>query len=124
VLTNTFSSYSPFYNYSIGVPMFSPIVGFEHPLLYLWNFGKASQEAAIKGSCQQALLGIQNSIRVLCLYMGWIPRCESLWMAFPSGSALHFVPIFPLDKSHSGLKIWRLVCGPIPQPGPLTNLWI
>jgi len=56
--------------------------------------------------------------------MGWIPRWGSLWMAFPSVSAPHSVPVFPLDRSHSGLKTWRRVGGPIPQPGALPNLWI
>ena len=33
--------------------------------------------------------------------MGWIPRCSSLWMAFASVSALHFVSIFaPLRNIH------------------------
>jgi hypothetical protein len=45
-------------------------------------------------------------------------------MVIPSVSAPHFVPTFPLDRSHSGLKIWRLVGGPIPQTGALPNLWI
>jgi hypothetical protein len=28
--------------------------------------------------------------------MGWIPKWGNLWMAFPSISPPHFVPIFPL----------------------------
>jgi hypothetical protein len=43
---------------------------------------------------------------------------------FPSVSAPLFIPIFPLDKSHFGLKVWRQVCGLILQPGALTNFWI
>jgi hypothetical protein len=38
-------------------------------------------------------------------------------MAFPSVSAPLFVPVFPLDRSNSGLKFWRWVGGPIPQLG-------
>jgi hypothetical protein len=57
--------------------------------------GRASQETAILGSYQQALLGIHNSAWDWCLYMGWIPRWESLWMAFPSVSVLHCGSIFP-----------------------------
>jgi hypothetical protein len=45
-------------------------------------------------------------------------------MAFPSVSDLLFVLVFPLNRSNSGLKILRTVCGPIPQPGALSNLWI
>ena len=56
--------------------------------------------------------------------MGWIPRWGSLWMAFPSVSAPLFVPVFPLDRSNSGLKFWRWVGGPIPQLGAMPNLWI
>ena len=56
--------------------------------------------------------------------MGWIPRWGSLWMTFPSVSTLHFVLIFPLDRSNSGLKIWRCVGDPIHQLRSLPNLWI
>ena len=45
-------------------------------------------------------------------------------MAFPSVSAPLFVPIFPLDRSNSGLKFLRRVGDPIPQPGARPNLWI
>jgi len=30
-----------------------------------------------------------------CMYMDWIPRWGSLWMAFPSASAPNFVSVFP-----------------------------
>jgi hypothetical protein len=43
----------------------------------------ASQEAAVSGSCQQALLGISNSVWFWCLYVRWIPRLVNLLMAFP-----------------------------------------
>ena len=43
--------------------LLSPKDGCEHPLLYLSGTGKASQETAISGSCQQALVGIHNSFR-------------------------------------------------------------
>ena len=46
---------------------------------------------AISGSCQQALPGIHNEVRVWWLYMGWMPKWGSLWMAFPSDSDPHFV---------------------------------
>jgi hypothetical protein len=49
------------------------------------------------------------------LYMGWIPRWGSLWMAFPSVSAWLFVPVFPLDNS--GLKFLRMVGGLHPKTG-------
>jgi hypothetical protein len=67
----------------------------EHPLLYLPGIGIASQEIAISGSCQPKLSGICNSVWVWWLYMGWIPRWGSLWMAFPSVSALNFVSVTP-----------------------------
>ena len=53
------------------------------------------QEKAISGSCQQAILGIHNSVWVWWLVMGWIPRWVGLWMALPSVSAPHFVSISP-----------------------------
>jgi hypothetical protein len=48
----------------------------EHPLLYLPGTGRASQETAISGFCQQALVGI-------CLVSGF-GGC--LWDGFPSGA--------------------------------------
>jgi hypothetical protein len=84
--------------------------------------GRASQETAISGSCEHALLCTHSSVWVWCLYMGWIPRWSSLWMAFPSVFALHLVPVFPLDMGNSGLKVWRCVGGPILQPGALPHL--
>jgi hypothetical protein len=51
-------------------PALSPMVGCEHPPLYLSGSGRASQETAVSGSCQQALLGISNSIWVWWLHMG------------------------------------------------------
>jgi hypothetical protein len=70
------------------------MVGCEHPCLYLSGSGRTSQETNISGSCQHALVGINNSVWVWCLYMGWIPRWGSLWMVFPSVSAPHVVSIF------------------------------
>jgi hypothetical protein len=63
-VANPFSSFSPFSNFSIGDPLFSPMVGREHPPLYMSDSGRASQETNISGSCQQALLGIHNSVWV------------------------------------------------------------
>jgi hypothetical protein len=42
----------------------SPMVGLEHPPLYFSGPGRASQETAISGFCQQALVGIHNSVWV------------------------------------------------------------
>jgi hypothetical protein len=113
-----------FSNSSIGVPLLSPMVACSHPHLYLAGSGRTSQKTAITGSCQQALLGMCNCVWVWCLYMGWISRWGCLWMAFPSKLTPHFVPVFPLDRSLSGLRIWRWVSGSNPQPGALPNLWI
>jgi hypothetical protein len=43
---------------------------------------------------------------------------------FPSDSVPLSVPVFPLDRSNSGLKFWRWVGGPIPQPGAIPNFRI
>jgi hypothetical protein len=48
----------------IGEPVLSPLDGCEHTLLYLSGIGRASQETAISGSCQKALVGIHNSVWV------------------------------------------------------------
>jgi hypothetical protein len=77
-VANYFNSFSPSSTSSIGVSMLSPMVGWVRLPLYLSGSGRASQETAIADSCQQALLGMHNSIWVWCLYIGWIPRWVSL----------------------------------------------
>jgi hypothetical protein len=42
----------------------------EHPLLYLPGTGRASQETAITGSCQQALVGICHEGSMPLQYRG------------------------------------------------------
>jgi hypothetical protein len=74
-------------NSAIGVPVLSPVVGCEHPRLYWSGSVRASQKTAVSGSCQQALLGISNTVCVWCLHVGWIPRLGNLWKAFSSVSA-------------------------------------
>jgi hypothetical protein len=71
------------------------MIGFKHLPLYLSCTGRVSQEIVISDFCQQTLLSIHNSVWVWCLYVGWIPKWGSLWMAFSSGSDIHFVSIFP-----------------------------
>lgn len=107
-----FSSLGPFSNSSIVNPVLSPVVDWEPPPLYLSDSGRASQETAVLGYCQQALVGIHNSVGVWWLYMGWIPRCGSLWMAIPSVSALHFVSVSShgyllVVVAHTGRICWR-----------------
>jgi hypothetical protein len=45
-----------------------------------------------QGFHQQAPPDIHNSVQVWCLYVGWIPRWSSLWMAFPLVFALSISP--------------------------------
>jgi len=59
-----FSSFSPSSNSSNGDPILSLVVDYEHPPLYLSCSGRASQETAILGSCQHALLVISNIVWV------------------------------------------------------------
>jgi hypothetical protein len=73
----------------------SPMHGCEHLPLYFSGTGGASQETAISGSCQLALVGILDSDWVWWLFMGWIPRWDSLWIVIPSVSAPHFVSVTP-----------------------------
>jgi hypothetical protein len=77
-----FSSLGPFSSSYIGELVLSPMVGWEDPPMYLSGSGRASQETAITGSCQQVLLGICSRVLVWQLYMGWIPRWDRPWMAF------------------------------------------
>jgi hypothetical protein len=63
-VANPLSSFSPFSSSSIGDPVLSLMVGCKHPPLYLSGSSRASQETAITGSCQQAFLGIHNSVWV------------------------------------------------------------
>jgi hypothetical protein len=93
--SSSFCSFSPFSNSCIGDLVLSPMVDWEHPPLYLSGTGRVSQETAISGSCQQALVGIHNRVWVWWLYVRWIPRWDSLWMACPSVSVPHFVSVSP-----------------------------
>jgi hypothetical protein len=95
-VANPLNSFCPFFNSSIRDPWLSPRVGCQHLLLYLSVSGRACQETAISGSCQQGLLDIQNRVWVWWLYMKWIPRWGNLWMAFLKGSVSYFVSIVPL----------------------------
>jgi hypothetical protein len=79
------------------------MVGYEYLHLHWSGAGKTSQEIDIPGSCQQALPGISNIVRVWCLQMRCIPRWGSLWMAHTSVSAPFCVLLFPLDRKNSGL---------------------
>ena len=45
-------------------PLLGPMVDCKHPLLYLSGTGRTSQETAISGSCQKALVGTHNSVQV------------------------------------------------------------
>jgi hypothetical protein len=58
------SSFSLFSNSFIGDPVLGAIVGWEHLPLYLSGSDKASQETAISGSWQHALLGIHKRVWV------------------------------------------------------------
>jgi hypothetical protein len=85
-------------------PALSPMVGCEHPSLYLSGSGRASQESVITGSFQHALLVIHNSVWVWCPYMEWLPRSGTVWIAFLSVAAPYFVPIFSLVSIFSPSK--------------------
>ena len=58
---NPFSFLGTFSNSFIGDLVLCPMDDCEHPLLYFPGTGRVSQETAISGSFQQALLGIYNS---------------------------------------------------------------
>ena len=92
---NPFGTLDPFSSSFIGDPGLHLMDDCEHPLLSLSDTGRAFQETAISGSCQQALVGIHNRVWVWSLFMGWIPRWGSFWMVIPSVSAPHFVSVTP-----------------------------
>ena len=100
------------------------MVGWEHPYLYWSGSGRAPRGTTILVSWQQVLLGISNSVWVYCLQIRWIPKWDSLWMAFPSVSAPLLIPIFSLNRSNSGLEFLRRVGGHISQLGAVSIYWI
>ena len=55
---------SPFSNSSIRDPALSPMVGCEYLPLYLSDSGRAFQETAISGSCQQAVGEVAVGLKV------------------------------------------------------------
>jgi hypothetical protein len=67
--------------------------GCERPLMYLLDTGKASQETAISGRYQQALVGIHNSV--------WFDGC--IWEDPQVGQTLDDLSIilFPSSKPSS-----------------------
>ena len=71
-----FSPFGPFCNSSIEDPVFCPMFGCEYPPLYLSESSRASQETAISGSCQQALVGI-----IIASEFG-----NSIWDEFQGGT--------------------------------------
>ena len=81
--------------------------------LYLSGSGRASQETAISGSCQQNLVGIRNSVWVWwCLWDGSSGGAV-IWMACSTVCALHFVSVsppmgilFPLLKRIEVSTLW------------------
>jgi hypothetical protein len=74
--SDLFSSLGTFSGSFIGDFVLRPMDDCEHPLLYLPGTGRASQETAISGFCQQALVGI-------CLVSGF-GGC--LWDRSPNGA--------------------------------------
>jgi hypothetical protein len=110
---NPFISLGTFSSSFTGDPVLHPMDSCEHLLLYLPGTGRASQETAISGSCQQNLVGICNSVWVWWLFMGWIPKWGSLWMVIPSVSGVNFVSVTP------SMCIW---C-PLLRSIEISTLW-
>jgi hypothetical protein len=97
------------------------MVGCKDLYLYWSGAGRTAQRTAI--SCQQAFLGINNSVVVWCLQMVWILRWEGLQMALLLVSVPLFGPVFPLDRNISVLKILRCMGGSILQMKALPIYW-
>jgi hypothetical protein len=60
-------------HHTIGVPVLILMVVCKPPHLYWSGSIKATQETAVSGFCQQALLGISNSVWVWCLHVDGSP---------------------------------------------------
>ena len=71
---NTFIYLGPFSSSSIGDPVFSPMVGWQQPPLYMSGTGRSSQETAISASCQHSLVGIHNRVWIWRLYVVIYPQ--------------------------------------------------
>ena len=91
---NPLSSFSPFSNSSIWTPCSVQwfAVSIHLCISKLWQSLSGDSTNRL---CHQALPVIHKSIHVWWLYMDWIPRWGSLWMAFPSVSTPQFIYIFP-----------------------------
>jgi hypothetical protein len=59
---------------SSGDPVLSPMVSCDHLPLYLSGSCRASQETAVSGYCQQALVGIHNSVLSFIIVYGMDPQ--------------------------------------------------
>jgi hypothetical protein len=68
-VANPLSSFIFSPNSSIGVLVLSSMISCKHRHLYWSGSGRASQETAISGSCQQEILGIISSVWVWWLHM-------------------------------------------------------
>jgi hypothetical protein len=71
---NPFSSLDPFPSSSIGDPVLSPMLDWEHPPQYLSGTGRAPQETALWDSCQQAASTIVSGFD------------DSIWDGSPGGA--------------------------------------
>ena len=108
-VSDPFSSLGTFSSSFIGDPVLHLIDYCEHPLLYQSGTGRASQETAISGSCEQSLVGICNSVWVWWLFMGWIPGWGSLSMVLLS--QLRFLSpsmgiLFPILRRNEVSTLW------------------
>jgi hypothetical protein len=72
----SFSSFGSFSSSSIGNLVLSPVVGWEHPSMYLSGTGRASQETAVSVYYYQTLVGTHNSV--------WVNNF--IWDGFPGGA--------------------------------------
>jgi hypothetical protein len=122
-VVNPFITFSPFSNSSNGVPVLGLMVGFEYLTLYLSGSGRASQETAVISSCQQALLGIHNSVWVWCLLRMDL-RVERSLDRLSFGLCSTLSPHISFRQKTSGLKNLEMSRWPHPPTRDLPNIWI
>jgi hypothetical protein len=122
-VTISFSSFNPSSTSSIGVFDFSSMVGCKYLYLPQSAASRASYRTALLGSCLQAQHGINKSVRVWCLCMGWRPSWASHWWPFLK-SLLHFCPWISFRLEHFWVKILKVGGWPHPSArGPCLSTW-
>ena len=99
------------------------MVGCQHSPLYLLGSGGASQETAVTGSCQQALLASAVVSGLVTVY-GMDPQVAQSLDGFSFNLCFTLCPCISFRQEPFWVKNLEMSGYPIFQLGPLPNLWI